>query len=116
MSYAILKAILSGIIVAVVSEIARRSPALGALVVSLPLVSLLSILWLWNDTADTNRVAAHANATFWFVLPSLPMFLALPAMLRAGLSFWAALGLSCVLTVVLYFSMVWLLNRAGITL
>ena len=116
MSYAILKAILSGIIVAVVSEIARRSPAFGALVVSLPLVSLLSIVWLWNDTADANRVASHASATFWFVPPSLPMFLALPAMLRSGFSFWTALGLSSVLTLVLYFSMVWLLNRAGITL
>ncbi len=74
MLYLVLKALLSGVIVMAVSEIARRSPAFGALVVSLPLVSLLAILWLWRDTGDTARIANHAEATFWYVLPSLPMF------------------------------------------
>ena len=64
---------------------ARRSPSLGALIVSLPLVSLLGILWLWRDTGDIGRIADHAESTFWYVLPSLPMFLVLPAMLRAGM-------------------------------
>ena len=65
---------LSGIIVAVVSEVAKRSPAFGALIVSLPLVSPLVILRLWRDTADAARIASHAESTFWYVLPSLPMF------------------------------------------
>jgi hypothetical protein len=56
-----------------VSEIAKRSPAFGALVASLPLVSLLAIIWLWRDTGDTVRIANHAEATFWYVLPSMPM-------------------------------------------
>jgi hypothetical protein len=116
MFYVMVKALLSGAIVAAVSEIARRSPAFGALVVSLPLISLLSIVWLWNDTGDPERIAAHANATFWFVLPSMPMFLALPMMLRGGVGFWTALALACLLTVVLYFAMAWLLARAGISL
>jgi hypothetical protein len=70
-----------------VSEIGRRSPAFGALVASLPLVSLLAIIWLWRDTRDTARIAAHAQATFWDVIPSLPMFLAFPWMLRHGVGF-----------------------------
>jgi hypothetical protein len=114
--YLLIKAAISGLIVAIVSEVARRSPAFGALIVSLPLVSILGILWLWNDTRDTERVAALAQATFWFVLPSLPMFLAFPAMLRAGAGFWLALSLSCLLTVALYSAMVWLLAKLGITL
>ena len=102
MFYLIVKALLSGVIVMAVSEIARRSPAFGALVASLPLVSLLGILWLWRDTGDSERIAAHAEATFWYVIPSLPMFLALPWMLRHGVGFWPAMLAGCVLTILLY--------------
>jgi hypothetical protein len=116
MLYFVIKCVLSGIIVAAVSEIAKRSPALGALIVSLPLVSLLGILWLWRDTGDVERIASHAESTFWYVLPSLPMFLALPAMLRAGVGFWPAMAASCVLTMVLYFITAWVLSRFGIHL
>jgi hypothetical protein len=116
MLYFILKCALSGIIVAIVSEVARRSPAFGALIVSLPLVSLLGILWLWRDTGDTERIASHAYSTFWYVLPSLPMFLALPAMLRAGVDFWTSIGLSCLLTIVLYGCVAWALAKFGISL
>lgn len=75
MFYLAIKALLSGVIIAAVSEIAKRSPGFGALVASLPLVSVLGMFWLWRDTHDPARMAAHASSTFWFVLPSLPMFL-----------------------------------------
>ncbi len=116
MLYLLIKAALSGIIVAIVSEIARRSPGIGALVVSLPLVSILAILWLWRDTRDVERVAAHAHATFWYVLPSLPLFLVLPALLRRGIGLELALGASCLLTFALYLSMAWLFTRIGLEL
>jgi hypothetical protein len=116
MAYLIRKAALSGVIVMIVSEAARRSPGLGGLIASLPLVSVLAILWLWRDTSDVERIAAHAESTFWFVLPSLPMFLALPAMLRQGVGFWIALGASCALTMALYGVTVWLLPKIGINL
>jgi hypothetical protein len=114
MSYLIIKAALSGIIVLAASEYARRSPGLGGLIASLPLVSILAMIWLWQDTADRERVAAQSEATFWFVLPSLPMFLVLPAMLRQGLAFWPALGLSCLLTLGLYSLTIWALSRLGV--
>lgn len=82
MLYFVVKCPLSGIIIAAVSAIAKRSPAFGALVVSLPLLSLLSFLWLWRDTGDAERIAGVSESTFWYVLPSLPLFLILPAMLR----------------------------------
>jgi len=116
MLYFITKCILSGIIIAVVSEVAKRSPAFGALIVSLPLVSLLGILWLWRDTGDAERIAGHAETTFWYVLPSLPMFLVLPALLRAGTGFWPSLAASCLLTIVLYFLTAWVLTKFGINL
>jgi hypothetical protein len=114
MGYLILKAALSGVLVMIISEVARRSPGIGGLIASLPLISVLGIIWLWRDTADTERIAAHAESTFWFVLPSLPMFLVFPALLRHGTPFWAALALSCVLTMVLYALTIWLLPRLGI--
>ncbi len=114
MLYLLTKAALSGVIIAAVSEIARRSPALGALVASLPLVSLLAVIWLWRDTGDPVRIAAHLQATFWLVIPSLPMFLAVPAMLRAGVAFWPALGAGVALTFGLYLLAVALLPRIGI--
>ena len=116
MIYLVVKALLSGMIIMAVSEIARRSPAFGALVVSLPLVSLLAIIWLWRDTKDVVRIANHAEATFWYVIPSLPMFLALPWMLRSGFSFWLALASSCLITVLLYGLTVIVATRFGVKL
>lgn len=116
MLYLAIKAALSGVIIMIVSEVAARRPGLGALIVSLPLVSILSILWLWRDTGDAVRIAAHAEATFWLVLPTLPMFLVFPALLRGGINFWIALGASCVLTILLYLLTIWLLPKIGISI
>ncbi|HVI31816.1 DUF3147 family protein [Phenylobacterium sp.] len=116
MLYLLLKAGLSGVIIAAVSEIARRSPGFAALVASLPLVSILGMIWLWRDTREPERLAAHAEATFWFVLPSLPMFLVVPALIRRGLPFWPALLCGCALTVGLYLLMVWAGPRLGLKL
>jgi hypothetical protein len=84
--------------------------------VSLPLVSILGILWLWHDTGGAQRIATHAQSTFWYVLPTLPMFLVMPAMLRGGFNFWLALAACCALTVVLYLATIWLLGKFGVAL
>ena len=116
MLYLLIKAAISGVIIAIVSEVARRHPGFGALIASLPLISILGIIWLWRDTGDIPRIAAHAQATFWFVLPSLPMFLLVPWLLRSGVPFWPALLAGCVLTIALYSLIVALLPRFGIEL
>ena len=116
MLYLLTKALISGVIVAAVSEIAKRSPGVGALVASLPLVSVLGMMWLWSDRPDAENMARHAGATFWYVLPSLPMFLLIPALLRHGVPFWAALAAGCVLTVALYLAMTWIGPRFGLRL
>lgn len=116
MFYLAVKALLSGVIIMAVSEIAKRSPGFGALIASLPLISVLAIIWLWRDTSDVERIASHAEATFWYVLPTLPMFLALPYMLRQGVGFWPALAAACLLTIVLYLAAAWLAARFGVNL
>ncbi len=114
MLYFIFKALLSGAIVALVSEIAKRSPAAGALVASLPLVSILGMIWLWRDTHDAGRLAAHAGATFWYVIPSLPMFVFIPWLLRRDIGFGVALAAGCMLTIALYLAMVFVGGRFGL--
>ena len=116
MGYLLLKAALSGVIIAIVSEVARRAPGFGALIASLPLISVLGMIWLWRDTADTARMADHAYATFWFVLPSLAMFLAIPLLLNRGVAFWPALAIGCAMTIALYLVMVWALGQFGVRL
>jgi hypothetical protein len=112
----VIRAALSGIIVALIAMVARRNPAAGALIASLPLVSLLGMIWLWHDTRDVDRMAAHAEATFWYVLPSLPMFLLIPWMLRQGTGFWPALAAGCTLTILLYLLTVIVAGRFGVRL
>ncbi len=116
MLYLAIKAAISGVIVAIVSEVAKRYPGFGALIASLPLVSVLGMVWLWHDKPDVPNMAAHVEATFWFVLPSLPMFLLMPWLLRQGLSFWATLAIGCALTILLYLGMTWLGPRIALKL
>ncbi len=112
----ILKTVLSGLLIALISTIARRYPALGALVASLPLISVFGMIWLWQETHDPVKMEAHVSATFFYVIPSLPMFLLIPWMMRQNIPFWTALLIGCAVTVVLYLATMWLARRAGYAL
>jgi hypothetical protein len=114
--YLVIKAALSGIIVAAVSEIARRYPGWGGLVASLPLTSLLAMLWLWRDSGDAERVAELSASTIWFIVPSVPLFIALPLLLRSGVGFWAAMAIVVAGTLALYAVMFWLGPKLGLKL
>jgi hypothetical protein len=102
MLYLAIKAGISGILVAIASEVARRYPGIGGMIASLPLVSILAMIWLYRDTDDPVAIAQHANATFWYVLPSLPMFLLVPWLIGRGWGFWPALVAGCVITALFY--------------
>lgn len=110
------KALLSGVLIAAIAEIGKRLPALGALVASLPLISVLGMIFLWHARPDAENMAVHAEATFWYVLPSLPMFLLIPALLRHGTPFWLALAAGCMLTIALYLGMMHFGPRFGLKL
>ncbi|MBT2186620.1 DUF3147 family protein [Sphingobium nicotianae] len=112
----IAKALLSGALIVAIAEIGKRQPALAALVASLPLVSVLGMMLLWYSRPDAENMARHAEATFWYVLPSLPMFLLIPALLRQGVNFWVALLAGCALTVALYLAMTAIGPRFGLRL
>jgi hypothetical protein len=86
------------------------------MIASLPLVSVLAMIWLWRDTQDPARLAVQAEATFWFVLPSQPMFLLIPWLLRRDWAFPLALAAGCALTIVLYALMLWAAPKLGLRL
>ena len=108
------RALLSGVLIAAIGETAKRLPTLGALIASLPLVSVLGMVFLWHARPDAENMAVHAEATFWYVLPTLPMFLLIPALLRHGTPFWLALALGCLLTVALYLAVSHIGPRLGL--
>lgn len=116
MLYLVIKAAVSGVIVAAVSEIARRYPGWGGLLASLPLTSLLAMLWLWRDTSDPERVAELSISTFWFFLPSVPLFVALPLLIRSGVPFWASMVIVVAVTLALYAGWFWAAPRLGLKL
>jgi len=110
------KALLSGALIAAISEVGKRLPTLGALIASLPLVSVLGMILIWQARPDAENMAVHAGATFWYVLPSLPMFLLIPYMLRSGMGFWPSLIAGCLLTIALYLAMMHIGPRMGLKL
>lgn len=116
MTYYLVKLFLSAGIIVVVSEIAKHSAGLGALIKSLPLISILAMIWLYVDTQDTGKISQLSIATFWLVLPTLPMFLVLPALLKNGLGFYPSLAISVAVMAVCYLIAVPLLARIGITI
>ena len=116
MWYYAFKVLLSAGIIVTVSEVAKVNVTLGALIKSLPLVSILAMIWLYVDTHDAGRISQLSIGTFWLVLPTLPMFLVLPALLRNGLGFYASLAISVAVMAVCYFVAVPLLARFGITI
>ena len=114
MLYLLMKAAVSGALVAAISEIARRYPGWGGLVASLPVTSLLAMAWLYEESGDTAHVASLAASTFWFILPSLPLFLVLPALLRGGMGLWPAMALCVAGTLILYVLFNWGAPKLGI--
>ncbi|GHC57022.1 DUF3147 family protein [Roseibacillus persicicus] len=108
------KLFLSALIIVLVTKVQVVNDKLSALLIALPLTSLLAMIWMNAEKQSNERIANHAEGTFWFVLPTLPMFLVLPWMLRKGWSFGWSLAANCLLTAILFWVTVWFLRKAGL--
>ena len=116
MLYYTLKFSVSALIIVLISEIAKRHSGFAALVASLPLTSLLAMIWMHFDGAESTQIAELSGQIFWLVLPSLLLFLLLPVLLKQGLGFWPSIGLSMTATITCYFLLLPLLRRVGVHL
>ena len=116
MAWYIIKIAITALTIVVISEVSKRLPLLGSLIASLPLISVLGMIWIFQETKDTQKLITHAEGTFWYVLPSLPMFLLMPLMMRKGVSFYWSITAGILLTVILYVIMTKLMARMGMNL
>jgi uncharacterized membrane protein (GlpM family) len=115
MAWIITKYLLTAAVVVLVSELAKRSDRLGAMLAALPLVTVLALIWLYVEQQPQEKIANHAWYTFWYVVPTLPMFLAFPALLpRIG--FWLSLACCIVITVVCFAVFAQITRRFGLEL
>lgn len=115
MGWLITKYLITAALVVFISEVAKRSDKLGSLVAALPLVTVLTLVWLHVENQSTEKVANHAWYTFWYVVPTLPMFLVFPWMLSRW-GFWPSMAACVVLTMLCFALFAWALKPFGIEL
>ncbi|MCH9758073.1 MAG: DUF3147 family protein [Proteobacteria bacterium] len=115
MKFLILKYLISAAIITFVSEIAKRLDRVGALIASLPLVTLLVLVWLYIEGQPTEKISNHAWYTFWYVLPTLPMFAAFPFLMK-HFGFWLTLALSMLITLICFVIVALLARKIGVAL
>lgn len=101
MAWIVTKYLITAGLVVLISEVAKRSDKIGALIAALPLVTVLTLFWLYFENQSSEKIANHAYYTFWYVIPTLPMFLAFPWLL-SRLGFWGAMAASIVLTILCF--------------
>ena len=103
MAWIITKYLLTAGMVVLISEVAKRSDKLGGFIAALPLITLLTLTWLYIENQPEEKIANHAYYTFWYVIPTLPMFLLFPLLLPK-LGFWLTIG-ACVMATVIFFGL-----------
>lgn len=116
MSYYILKIAVTTLLVVLISEIAKRSSFVAAVLASVPMVSVLAMLWLYIDTKDISKVSSLSSSIFWLVIPSLALFVTLPLLLKLGVNFYLSISFSIAVTILSYWFMIWMLNYFGVKL
>lgn len=115
MMFIILKYLITAGVIVTVSEIAKAYDRIGALLVSLPLITILTLIWLHIEKAWVDKIWNHAYYTFWYVIPTLPMFLVFPFLLRK-FSFWTSLWISVLWTIIIFLVFAWFLKKFWIHL
>ena len=114
--YYVLKILITASIIVAISEVSQRSSIFAALLASIPIVSVLAIIWIYVERQDIEHISALSTGIFWLVLPSLVFFVALPWLLKSGVSFIISMGLAMGITALCYGAMVLVLKQFGITL
>lgn len=110
------KIVLSAIILVTVSELVKRNSFLAAILASLPITSVVTFIWIYLESEDTQKIAEISHNIFWLVLPSLVLFIILPLLIRHHVDFWVSLAISCIITIVSYFGMIRILDILSINI
>lgn len=116
MIFLITKYAVTAFLIVLVSEIAKRSDKAGALITSLPLVTVMVMVWLYLEKQGSAKIGNHAYYTFWYVLPTLPMFLIMPKMMSKGVNFWLSLAVCALVTFGCFILTAVIAKRFGVNL
>ena len=114
MLYYSLKIVITTVLIVIISEIAKRSTLMGGVLASVPLISVLAIIWLYVDTKNTVLISEFSMSIFWLVIPSLAFFIVLPFLLHKELHFYISLSLAIITTIACYYLMIIALHKFGI--
>lgn len=115
MSWIITKYLITAGMVVLISEVAKRSDKLGGFIAALPLMTVLTLIWLYVENQSEDKIANHAYYTFWYVIPTLPMFLIFPYLLPK-IGFWATMGVCVVITTIFFGAFTLLAKIFGVEL
>ncbi len=116
MALIITKFLITSCIIVLVSEIAKRTDKVGALIAALPFVTIIVMIWLHIENQGAEKIANHAYYTLWYVIPTLPMFAQIPWMLRKGYGFWQSLSVGIFITFASFLLTVWIGKKFGVEL
>ena len=116
MVYYITKLIITAILIVLISEIAKKSSLAGALLAAIPLVSILAMTWMYIDTDNTKSAIEFSNRIVWLITPSMTLFIVFPLLIKKGLGFYPSMIVSIFMTVLAYYSVIFILKKFGIEL
>ena len=116
MAYYIVKLVVTALLIVLISEIAKRSSLLGAMLAAIPLVSILAMTWMYIDTNSSTKAVEFSQRIVWLIAPSMTLFIAFPLLIKKGLGFYLSLGISTLLTILAYYSVIFILNKFGVKL
>jgi len=112
--YYVLKLVITTVLIVLISEISKRNSLAGALLAAIPLVSILAMTWMYIDTNDTKSAVDFSNSIVWLIAPSMTLFLAFPYFIKKGLSFFPSMFFAIVLTILAYYSVLFVLQKLGL--
>lgn len=116
MVYYITKLIITALLIVLISEIAKRSSLLGALLAAIPLVSILAMTWMYIDTNSSSSAVEFSNRIVWLIAPSMTLFIAFPVLIKKGFGFYPSMLVSILMTIFAYYSVIFVLGKFGIKL
>lgn len=116
MTYYIIKLIITTFLIVLISEIAKRSSLMGALLAAIPLVSILAMTWMYVDTNDSSNAVEFSNRIIWLIVPSMTLFIVFPVLIKKGFGFYSSMGISILMTIFAYYSVIFILGKFGIKL
>lgn len=116
MVYYVLKIAITTVLIVLISEIAKRSTFWGAVLASIPVVSVLAMIWIYTETKDIEKISQFSTSVFWLVIPSLMFFVLLPLLLKKGIGFYMSLGVSALMTLIVYYALISVLDKMGMKL